>query len=135
MTTIQYNLTEIEEVAQAISLQIKHKVVLFYGQMGAGKTTFIQALIKQLGFDVNVSSPTFSLVNEYSNENTKIYHFDLYRIKSLQEALDFGFEEYIDSGYTCFIEWPEKIIPFLEDFHTIHFNVQSENEREIVHDL
>lgn len=129
MTSYTYNLTEIDEIASAIKKQLKHSVVLFNGQMGAGKTTFIQALIKQLGFNIKASSPTFSLVNEYQNSNSKVYHFDLYRIKNLQEALDFGFEEYIDSGHFCFIEWPEHIINLLDNFHVISIDALEYDKR------
>lgn len=132
MTTFNYHINEIDHVAQAISSQIKHRIIVFEGQMGAGKTTFIQALIKHLGFDGHASSPTFSLVNEYNHANKIIYHFDLYRIKSLQEALDFGFEEYIESEHLCLIEWPENILPFLDDFHTIKIDVINENERKLM---
>ena len=87
-----------------------NKVVLFNGLMGAGKTTFIKSLCKQLGVEDVTSSPTFSLVNEYEMPDGKrIYHFDLYRINSEIEALDMGIEEYLYSGNWCFIEWPEKI--------------------------
>lgn len=86
------------------------KVVLFEGAMGAGKTTLIKALCRELGVIDNVSSPTFSIVNEYrTNKGEKVYHFDFYRIKSIDEAYDMGYEEYFYSKAYCFIEWPEKI--------------------------
>lgn len=89
------------------------RVFLFEGEMGAGKTTFIKALCSALGSVDNFSSPTFSLVNEYSYPNGKIFHFDLYRIKDLNEVLDIGMDEYLDSGQYCFIEWPEKMLSII----------------------
>jgi|SRR5690606_34905620 len=85
------------------------KVFLFYGDMGAGKTTFIKALCAQLGVEDPTASPTFSIVNEYTSPNGPVYHFDFYRIKSEREAFDLGYEEYFYSGNYCFVEWPEKI--------------------------
>lgn len=85
-------------------------VVAFYGKMGAGKTTLIKELCKQLGVKDIVNSPTFSLVNEYHTQaGETIYHFDFYRINKLEEVYDFGYEEYFYSGNLCFIEWPELI--------------------------
>lgn len=84
--------------------------------MGAGKTTFIKALCNELGSVDVVTSPSFTLVNEYlTHKNDYIYHFDFYRIKKLEEAFDFGFEEYLDSGKYCFIEWPERIETLLPE--------------------
>ncbi|MXV49741.1 tRNA (adenosine(37)-N6)-threonylcarbamoyltransferase complex ATPase subunit type 1 TsaE [Pedobacter sp. HMF7647] len=85
------------------------RVFLFYGDMGAGKTTFIKALCQSLGVQASVSSPTFSIVNEYPSEAGPVYHFDFYRIKTQEEALDIGIEEYFYSSHYCFVEWPEKI--------------------------
>ena len=86
------------------------KVFAFYGEMGAGKTTFIKALCSELGVIGNTGSPTYSLVNEYRcSDGSRIFHFDFYRIKNEQEAIAMGFDEYLDSGEWCFIEWPEQI--------------------------
>jgi tRNA threonylcarbamoyladenosine biosynthesis protein TsaE len=83
---------------------------LFYGEMGSGKTTLIKYLIKELGLNTLVTSPTFSIVNEYSESGKNIvYHFDLFRLKNDVEALDIGFDEYLTSGNLCLIEWPEKV--------------------------
>ena len=85
------------------------RIFAFHGELGAGKTTFIKALCEALGVKDTMSSPSFSLVNEYHDEkNQPVYHFDLYRLKSPQEALDIGLEEYLYSGNYCFIEWPER---------------------------
>jgi tRNA threonylcarbamoyladenosine biosynthesis protein TsaE len=86
------------------------RVFAFYGNMGAGKTTFIKAICSELGSGDYVTSPTFALINEYTtSEGSIIYHFDFYRIKNITEAFDLGYEDYIYSGNYCFIEWPEKI--------------------------
>lgn len=85
-------------------------VFAFYGEMGAGKTTFIKAVCKELGVVETVASPTFAIINEYKGgDGRPIYHFDFYRIHKLEEVFDFGYEDYFYSGYTCFIEWPELI--------------------------
>lgn len=101
---------ELSNVAKQILAVIgESKIVLFKGEMGAGKTTLIKALCKQLNVADNVNSPTFSIVNEYHAANEVIYHFDFYRINNLREVYDMGYEEYFFSGHRCFIEWPEKI--------------------------
>lgn len=87
----------------------EQKIFLFYGDLGAGKTTFIKSLCAELGVKEPVTSPTFSIVNEYVAGANKIFHFDFYRLKNQNEALDMGYEEYFYSGAYCFIEWPEKI--------------------------
>jgi tRNA threonylcarbamoyladenosine biosynthesis protein TsaE len=87
-----------------------HKLLAFYGSMGAGKTTIIKAICKVLGADDMVTSPTFTLVNEYRTKNGEVvYHIDFYRIKKTEEVFDFGIEEYFSSGSYCFMEWPELI--------------------------
>lgn len=93
----------------------KERVFLFTAPMGAGKTTFIKALCGELGVQGTMSSPTYSVVNEYHTAGGgKIYHFDLYRLRSEVELLDIGFEEYLESGYYLFIEWPELALPLIE---------------------
>ena len=105
-----YTIDQLQEVASQIIDSASSKILLFYGEMGVGKTTLIKEIVKQLGVDDVVSSPTFSLVNEYvSNEGEPIYHFDFYRINDEEEALDMGVEEYFDSNNWCLIEWPENI--------------------------
>jgi tRNA threonylcarbamoyladenosine biosynthesis protein TsaE len=105
-----YTLNQIDDIAKRILSSTKRKIFLFYGSMGVGKTTIIKAFAKELGVTDNVSSPTFSLVNEYLDERGKpLYHFDFYRIENEEEALDMGIEEYFDVDAYCFIEWPEKI--------------------------
>ena len=103
-------------VTEVLKVSVDRRVYAFYGQMGAGKTTFIKALCKQMGVEDVVNSPTFAIVNVYeSGSGEEIYHFDCYRLKNLQEALDLGAEEYLYSGNYCFIEWPEMIENLLPD--------------------
>ncbi len=92
------------------------RVFAFYGKMGAGKTTFVKALCVELGCDDVITSPTFAIVNEYTDgEQQPVYHFDFYRIKKLEEVYDMGYEEYFYSGALCLIEWPELIEDVLPD--------------------
>ncbi len=105
-----YTLEELPTIAKEVIKTAKNKVLLFYGEMGVGKTTLIKEIVKQLGSSDRVSSPTFSLVNEYHTINSeKVYHFDFYRINNECEALDIGVEEYFFSDSWCLIEWPEKV--------------------------
>jgi tRNA threonylcarbamoyladenosine biosynthesis protein TsaE len=107
---LNYTLADLPEVATHVIKNATNNVLLFYGEMGVGKTTLIKEIVKQLGVKDNVSSPTFSLVNEYHATNgEKIFHFDFYRIKKEDEALDMGIEEYFYSNNWCLIEWPNKI--------------------------
>ena len=116
MEAKDYSLTDLPSVAAQIVAEIQSPVILLIGSMGAGKTTLIKALCKVLQVEDEVSSPTYSLVNEYETEaGETIYHFDLYRLNSPEEALDFGVEEYLESGNICLIEWPEKIVDFLPE--------------------
>lgn len=104
------------ELPLAAETLLKHagdkRVWLFYGEMGAGKTTLIKALCASLGVQDQTSSPTFSIVNEYMSSEGPVFHFDFYRIKTEQEAMDLGYEEYFYSDQYCFVEWPE-LIPSL----------------------
>ena len=125
----------LHHVAQDIAAAIKdNKVVLFYGEMGAGKTTLIKEIGKQLGVTDGMSSPTFALVNEYhTKDNGSIYHFDLYRIKNIEECLDMGMEEYIQSGNYCFIEWPEIALPLMPDnYCSVSIKTEEDNTRSII---
>ncbi len=108
------------------------KVALFYGEMGAGKTTIIKALCEELGVKDAISSPTYSIVNEYRGVNgQKIYHFDFYRINSQDEVYDLGYEEYFYSGAYCFIEWPEKIGDLIPLEHET-ITIKKEGETRVV---
>ncbi len=112
----------------------KRPVIAFSGELGAGKTTFIQAICRQLGVETDVNSPTFALINEYfTREGMSIYHFDLYRIEDPTELFDMGYEEYFYSGAPCFIEWPEKadhLIP--EDALMVKIEVQPDGTRTLL---
>ena len=111
MEIISKNLEELSIVARkCIDYFSDNRIILFYGEMGAGKTTLIKEICRQYEVIDNVTSPTFSIVNEYHTKTHGIiYHFDFYRIKNEDEALDMGYEEYLFSGNRCLIEWPEKI--------------------------
>lgn len=130
---IIYSLSEIDLIAKKICDSVIHPIVTFNGQMGSGKTTLIKSICKNLNFQENISSPTFSLVNTYVNTSNKIiHHFDLYRIKSFEEAMDFGIEEYLDSGNTCLIEWPKKINKLLKNpMNQIEIQIIDDNKRKI----
>ena len=117
MEFIINNLDELPEVAQKIIDQLQYKLITFEGEMGAGKTTFIKEFVKALGTNDEVSSPTFSIVNEYETDKGKVYHFDFYRLNHEDEALDFGIEEYLYSNQYCLMEWPNKIANFIPDEH------------------
>ncbi|MBO5456850.1 MAG: tRNA (adenosine(37)-N6)-threonylcarbamoyltransferase complex ATPase subunit type 1 TsaE [Muribaculaceae bacterium] len=112
-------LSDLDAAAQEfLSLMGDETVYTFEGEMGAGKTTFINALCRALGVeDDPTGSPTFSIINEYRSDTTAelIYHFDLYRIESLEQAFDIGVEDYLDSGALCLIEWPDRIDDILPD--------------------
>lgn len=127
------NISELPEAAKQILLFAKEKnIFCFYGELGAGKTTLIKEICKQLGVKDEGSSPTFSLINEYLTiGDKKIFHFDLYRLKSESEIYDIGYEDYLFSGNYCFIEWPEKIERLLPpDFVIVKIDVK-EGERII----
>ena len=129
---INYSIKEIGKTAKIVlSLNPSAKIFIFNGEMGSGKTTIIKALIKELGYKGNVSSPTFSLINEYFNGD-KIYHFDFYRIKNRNELLDIGIDEYISSNNWCFIEWPSLIVDMLPDKHIeLNIDVISSDHRKL----
>lgn len=129
---ITYELNEVEGVASQLINSLTSKTLLFYGDMGVGKTTLIKAIIKKLGSKDDVSSPTFSIVNEYELNNDKIYHFDLYRIQDIEEAYNFGIEDYIYSDHWIIIEWPEIIEAVLSDkIDIIQLKIESENKRNL----
>ena len=130
---LTYTLQQIEQTAQAVVNAMKNnQLFAFYGQMGAGKTTLIKAICRQLGVQEEVNSPTFAIVNEYEGTHQTIYHFDFYRINRPEEALDFGLFDYFDSGNPCLMEWPECIDTLLpDDVVNIEITVIDENTRKI----
>ena len=118
---------------ELISFAENSRIFLFYGEMGGGKTTLIKSLCEKLGVTEPVTSPTFSIVNEYEGIDGKIFHFDFYRLKNETEALDMGYEEYFYSGAYCFIEWPEKISGLLpEHYIRIKIEVMGTDSRQII---
>ena len=128
-----YSLENLSEVATELISSAKNKTLLFYGQMGVGKTTLIKEICKQLGVLDTISSPTFSLVNEYETSKIeKVFHFDFYRIAQEEEALDIGIEEYFDNNDWCLIEWPENIENLLPlDAVEIHLSILKDQNRNI----
>lgn len=128
----------IDKIPEAAQLFVEaignRKVFLFYGHMGAGKTTFIRAICEALGVEDVINSPTFAIVNEYSTtEGRQVFHFDFYRINKVEEAYDFGCEDYFYSGQLCFVEWPEMIEPLLPaDAVEVHISEQEDGSRRVV---
>jgi len=111
---MEIQINSLNQLQQAAKTYLAHledqKLHCFYAEMGTGKTTFINELCKQLGVTTETSSPTYSIVNEYaSNKGQTIYHIDLYRINTIEEAIELGIEDYINNNSFCFIEWPEVI--------------------------
>jgi tRNA threonylcarbamoyladenosine biosynthesis protein TsaE len=123
--------SELPELANQIILKFPDiRIFLFKAEMGVGKTTFIKEIAKVLGVNDTMSSPTYSIVNEYQLENGKIFHFDLYRVKSFDECLDIGMDEYLNSGNYCFIEWPEIANPLYPENHIV-IKITTENQFRI----
>ncbi|WP_431157717.1 tRNA (adenosine(37)-N6)-threonylcarbamoyltransferase complex ATPase subunit type 1 TsaE [Winogradskyella poriferorum] len=112
---IKYRLEDLAEVSKDLLQHFDSKTILFYGDMGVGKTTLISALLKALGSSDVASSPTFSIVNEYKTPKDKVYHFDLFRIESIDDAFNFGIEDYLYTDNWIFIEWPGRIEGLLPD--------------------
>ena len=126
------NENELDEIAQQLLKKYNLKIFLFYGEMGVGKTRFIKSLCKGLDVLDVVSSPTFSIVNQYLNKNNDfIYHFDFYRTNNKEEIFDIGYEEYIYSSSYCFIEWPEKIESLLPNNYIKIEMILDGNNRKI----
>ena len=125
---MNFKINKIEDwqnVIDQISPHLHHNILLLKGNLGAGKTTFSQFLLKNLGSSDEVSSPTYAIVNEYDSPKGKIFHFDLYRMKSIEEVFDIGIEEYLDNAFLCIIEWPEIYEEELADFP--HHEIKIEN--------
>lgn len=128
----------LENIDQAATEFVKsmgdNTVFAFHGEMGAGKTTFIKAICEKLGVSDTINSPTFAIVNEYRSDSGElIYHFDFYRINKVEEAFDFGYEDYFYSGSLCFIEWPELIENLLPaDTVNVSIKVLEDGSRSVV---
>ena len=126
------NENELDKIAQQVLKKYNLKIFLFYGEMGVGKTRFIKSVCKGLNVLDVVSSPTFSIVNQYLNKNNDfIYHFDFYRTTNKEEIFDIGYEEYIYSSSYCFIEWPEKIESLLPNNYIKIEMILDRNNRKI----
>ena len=128
-----YKIDQIPLIAKELLKIVNKKILLFYGEMGSGKTTLIKEIIKQLGVNEVVNSPTFSLVNEYSStDDERIFHFDFYRIENEIEAYDIGLEEYLDGDNWCLIEWPEKVENLLPlDAVPIQIQINRDDSRNV----
>ena len=128
---IAKDIKDLKGIAKELLPLFKEKVVLFKGEMGAGKTTLITEILKQMNSEDEASSPTYSLVNEYHTDYGIVYHFDFYRINEEEEAYDMGWEEYAYSGDFCFVEWPERIINLIpEKYHILE--ILNDNETRII---
>ena len=138
MTTIHVDsIAQLPEAAEKfVAVMDDRTVYAFYGQMGAGKTTFINALCRRLGVEDDVTnSPSFAIINEYRSDTTAelIYHFDLYRLEDIDEALEIGVQDYFDSGALCFLEWPERIEDILpDDTVRVDIRVNDDDSRDII---
>ena len=129
---VKFEINQLKETSLELKKNINHNVVLICGEMGAGKTTLIKELLSLMNVVDNVSSPTFSIINEYStNEDETIYHIDLYRIEDVSELDNIGFFEYLESGKTCLIEWGE-IIEELIDFEYNKFTITKQENLRIL---
>lgn len=129
----EFDLDGIHLAARVLLDSNPHKTILFYGEMGAGKTTLIKEIARALGVEGATSSPTFSLVNEYHiNEHERLFHFDMYRLKNETEAYDMGMDEYIYSGHWCLVEWPEQIPNLIPEQHTaVRLRILDDGRREM----
>jgi len=130
----KYSLTNIDEISQLIVDKIKTiKTIMLRGELGSGKTTIVKSVLKKIGVNEVVTSPTFSIVNEYNSAETIVYHFDLYRIENTEELDVIGFEDYIYSQNICFIEWPEIVLDKINfKYLDIEVKYLDENNREIL---
>ena len=131
---VVYSLNKIDEISQLIIDKIKTvKTIMLRGELGSGKTTLVKSVLKRMGVNDSVTSPTFSILNEYDFAENIIYHFDLYRIENIEELNVIGFEDYIYSQNTCFIEWPEIVLNKINlEYLDIEIRYLDEDKREII---
>ena len=131
---VKYSLKKIDKISQLIVDKIKTiKTIMLRGELGSGKTTIVKSVLKKIGVNEVVTSPTFSIVNEYNSAETIVYHFDLYRIENTEELDVIGFEDYIYSQNICFIEWPEIVLDKINfKYLDIEVKYLDENNREIL---
>ena len=138
MQDITFKINGVEELSKVSDLLIswrdKSNIIAFYGTMGAGKTTLVKNLCAKMGVQDEVNSPTFALVNEYQTESfDSIFHFDFYRIKSLEEVFDIGYEDYFYGGSLCLLEWPELIDPLMpEHFITVEITLGDTDDSRVI---
>ena len=132
---MEFKLNKIEDwqkVVDEILPQLQHNIFLLKGNLGAGKTTFTQFLLKKLGSNDEVSSPTYAIVNEYHSPKGNIFHFDLYRMKNIDEVYDIGMEEYLDNAFLCIIEWPEIYEEELADFPHHEMKIENLGDERVI---
>ena len=132
---MEFKIKKIEDwqkVVDEIMPQLQHNILLLKGNLGAGKTTFTQFLLKKLGSNDEVSSPTYAIVNEYHSPKGKIFHFDLYRMKNIDEVYDIGMEEYLDNAFLCIIEWPEIYEEELADFPHHEMKIENLGDERVI---
>mgnify|MGYP001231459980 FL=1 len=124
---IKYHLNQLKEISLRVTQNLNHKIILINGEMGAGKTTLIKEILEGLNVVDNISSPTFSLINEYKTKGEDIiYHMDLYRINQIEELEGIGFFEYLESGNLCFIEWGEIVENMIgEDYNKFNLSINN----------
>lgn len=128
----KYDLNQIDAIAESLVAAFEHNIILLKGDLGAGKTTLVNAIAKQLGSNEEVSSPTFGIVNELNIANTTAFHMDLYRVENSDELQQFGFDEYVHNGDYCFIEWPEiAMTSITQPHHTIKLKHLKDSTRKI----
>jgi len=124
--------SELDAFARTLNRDIAFPIVLFIGDLGAGKTTIIKSLIRHIGTEDVGSSPSYSIINQYKSQEQTIYHIDLYRLNNADEAFQLGIEEVLYSGNACFIEWPQIIIDYLEEpYHVVKIQVMTDKSRKI----
>lgn len=132
---MEFKISKLEEwqtVINEIIPKLQHNILLLKGNLGAGKTTFTQFLLKNLGSTDEVSSPTYAIVNEYDTPKGNVFHFDLYRMKNINEVHDIGIEEYLDNSFLCIIEWPEIYEEELQDFPHHELKIENVGEERII---
>ncbi|MDQ0475521.1 MULTISPECIES: tRNA (adenosine(37)-N6)-threonylcarbamoyltransferase complex ATPase subunit type 1 TsaE [Chryseobacterium] len=132
---MEFKINKIEDwqkVTDQILPEFKHNILLLKGNLGAGKTTFTQFLLKNLGSQDEVSSPTYAIVNEYDTPKGNVFHFDLYRMKSTDEVEDIGIHEYLDNSFLCIIEWPEVYEAELAHFPHHEMSIENDGEYRII---
>ena len=129
---LNYTINDLDKVVKTLLNHCNSKIILFHGTMGVGKTTLIKALVKALGSEDDVQSPTYALVNEYQGITNNIYHFDLYRISDLEELYNFGFEDYLNDDQWILIEWPELVVDILpEDALHVYLELNKNETRKL----